>query len=140
MQEAMLSAAIANQGRLMTPYLVQQVQAPDLTIIQRARPTVLSRPVSPRVATEMQTMMIQVVQNPAGTAHNIYMPNLEIAGKTGTAQNSSTLDDSVFTCFTPVGVGNRRIAIGVVVKGGGFGAAAAAPIAQQVIKAYLGVQ
>jgi len=135
----MLAAAIGNQGTLMTPYLVQSVQAPDLTTIQRARQSVLSRPVSSQVAAELQTMMIQVVQNPAGTAHNIYTPNLEIAGKTGTAQNSSTLDDSVFTCFTPVDVGNQKIAVGVVIKGGGFGAAAAAPIAQQVIKAYLGV-
>jgi cell division protein FtsI/penicillin-binding protein 2 len=140
MQEAMLAAAIANHGTLMTPYLVQSVQAPDLTTIQRARPSVLSHPVSPQVAVELQTMMIQVVANPAGTAHNIFMPSLQIAGKTGTAQNSSTLDDSVFTCFTPVAVGNRRIAVGVIVKGGGFGAAAAAPIAQQVIKAYLGVR
>jgi peptidoglycan glycosyltransferase len=140
MQEAMLAAAIANHGTLMTPYLVQRVQAPDLTTIQRARQSVLSRPVSTQVAAELQTMMIQVVANPAGTAHNIYMPNLQIAGKTGTAQNSSTLDDSVFTAFTPVPVNNRRIAVGVIVKGGGFGAAAAAPIAQQVIKAYLGVQ
>ncbi len=139
LQEAMLAAAIGNQGTLMTPYLVQSVQAPDLTTIQRARQSVLSRPVSSQVAAELQTMMIQVVQNPAGTAHNIYTPNLEIAGKTGTAQNSSTLDDSVFTCFTPVDVGNQKIAVGVVIKGGGFGAAAAAPIAQQVIKAYLGV-
>jgi cell division protein FtsI/penicillin-binding protein 2 len=140
MQEAMLAAAIANHGTLMTPYLVQSVQAPDLTTIQRARPSVLSHPVSPQVATEMQTMMIQVVANPAGTAHNIFMPNFEIAGKTGTAQNSSTLDDSVFTCYTPVAVNNRQIAVGVIVKGGGFGAAAAAPIAQQVIKAYLGIR
>ncbi len=137
MQEAMLAAAIANHGTLMTPYLVQSVQAPDLTTIQRARQSVLSHPVSQQVATELQTMMIQVVQNPAGTAHNIFMPNLQIAGKTGTAQNSSTLDDSVFTCFTPEGTSNRPIAVGVIVKGGGFGAAAAAPIAQQVIKAYL---
>jgi peptidoglycan glycosyltransferase len=141
LQEAMFSAAIANNGTLMTPYLVARVQAPDLTTIQGARQSVLSNPVSPQVAADMQAMMIQVVENPAGTAHNIFMPNLQIAGKTGTAQNSSTLDDSVFTCFTPVGdAGNHKIAVGVVVKGGGFGAAAAAPIAQQVIKAYLGVQ
>lgn len=139
MQEAMLAAAIANHGTLMTPYLVQSVQAPDLTTIQGARQSVLSHPVSPQVAADLQTMMIQVVANPAGTAHNIFMPNLEIAGKTGTAQNSSTLDDSVFTCYTPVRVNNRQIAVGVIVKGGGFGAAAAAPIAQQVIKAYLRV-
>ena len=139
LQEAMLSAAVANHGKLMTPYLVQSVQAPDLNNIQSASSSVLSRPVSPQVASDLQAMMIQVVQNPAGTAHDIYMPNLQIAGKTGTAQNSSTLDDSVFTCFTPVGVAGKTIAVGVVVQGGGFGAAAAAPIAQQVIKAYLGV-
>jgi peptidoglycan glycosyltransferase len=137
LQEAMFAAAIANGGTLMRPYLVSQVQAPDLQPIESASPSVLSQAVSPQVASDVQTMMIQVVANPAGTAHDIFMPNLEIAGKTGTAQNSSTLDDSVFTCFTPVAVGNRTIAVGVVVKGGGFGAAAAAPIAQQVIKAYL---
>ena len=139
LQEAMFAAAIANHGTLMRPYLVSQVQAPDLQPISSASQSVLSQAVSPQVAANLQAMMIQVVANPAGTAHNIFMPNLEIAGKTGTAQNSSTLDDSVFTCFTPVGVGNRTIAVGVVVKGGGFGAAAAAPIAQQVIKAYLRV-
>ncbi len=139
LQEAMFSAAIANGGTLMRPYLVSQVQAPDLQIISNASPSVLSQAVTPQVASNLQAMMIQVVANPAGTAHDIFMPNLEIAGKTGTAQNSSTLDDSVFTCFTPVGVGNRTIAVGVVVQGGGFGAAAAAPIAQQVIKAYLNV-
>jgi penicillin-binding protein A len=137
LQEAMFAAAIANGGTLMRPYLVSQVQAPDLQPIESASPSVLSQAVSPQVASDVQTMMIQVVANPAGTAHDIFMPNLEIAGKTGTAQNSSTLDDSVFTCFTPVAVGNRTIAVGVVIKGGGFGAAAAAPIAQQVIKAYL---
>ena len=139
LQEAMFAAAIANHGTLMRPYLVSQVQAPDLQAIQNASPSVLSQAVTPQVAANVQAMMIQVVANPAGTAHDIFLPNLEIAGKTGTAQNSSTLDDSVFTCFTPVGVGNRTIAVGVVVQGGGFGAAAAAPIAQQVIKAYLGV-
>ena len=137
LQEAMFAAAIANGGTLMRPYLVSQVQAPDLQPISSASQSVLSQAVSPQVAANLQAMMIQVVANPAGTAHDIFMPNLEIAGKTGTAQNSSTLDDSVFTCFTPVGVGNRTIAVGVVVKGGGFGAAAAAPTAQQVIKAYL---
>ena len=55
---------------------------------------------------------------------------MEIAGKTGTAQNginNTGLDDAVFTCFAPAG--NPQIAVGVIVKGGGFGADAAAPIA-----------
>ena len=58
--------------------------------------------------------------------------------KTGTAQNginNTSLDDAVFTCFAPAS--NPQIAVGVVVKGGGFGADAAAPIAVKIIKAYL---
>src|SRR6266487_1675010 len=62
LQEAMFSAAIANHGTLMTPYMVARVQAPDLTTIQGARQSVLSNPVSPQVAADMQAMMIQVVE------------------------------------------------------------------------------
>jgi penicillin-binding protein 2 len=63
---------------------------------------------------------------------------VEIAGKTGTAQNgvnNTGLNDAVFTCFAPAS--NPTIAVGVIVKGGGFGADAAAPIAVAVIRAYL---
>jgi penicillin-binding protein A len=141
MQEAMLSAAIANGGTLMKPYLVQQVQAPDLSVIDSASPTALSHPVSATVAGYLTQMMKQVTQNPAGTAYqtaNSSVAGVEIAGKTGTAQNgvnNTGLDDAVFTCFAPAD--NPKIAVGVIVKGGGFGAAAAAPIAVQVIRAYL---
>jgi len=61
-----------------------------------------------------------------------------IAGKTGTAQNgvnNSGLNDAFFTCFAPYA--NPSIAVGVIIQGGGYGASAAAPIAVQVIKAYL---
>jgi peptidoglycan glycosyltransferase len=141
LQEAMFSAAIANGGTLMTPYLVQQVQAPDLSVIESAHQSALSHPVSSTVAGDVAQMMQQVTQNPAGTAYataNSSVAGVVIAGKTGTAQNgvnNSGLDDAVFTCFAPAS--NPRIAVGVIVKGGGFGAAAAAPIAVQVIRAYL---
>jgi cell division protein FtsI/penicillin-binding protein 2 len=61
-----------------------------------------------------------------------------MAGKTGTAQNgvnNSGLNDAVFTCYAPYD--NPQIAVGVIIQGGGYGATAAAPIAVQVIKAYL---
>ncbi len=64
---------------------------------------------------------------------------IDIRGKTGTAQNgpnNSGLDDAVFTCFA-AGPG-QQIAVAVIVQGGGFGAAAAAPIAVKIIQAYLG--
>jgi peptidoglycan glycosyltransferase len=140
LQEAMLSATIANGGKLMRPYMVQQVQAADLSIIDSASPTVLNVPVSTTVAGQIKTMMVHVVSQPDGTANaiNNAIPGVQIAGKTGTAQNgvnNSGLNDAVFTCFASNG--NRSMAVGVIIQGGGYGAAAAAPIAVSVLKAYL---
>jgi peptidoglycan glycosyltransferase len=139
LQEAMMAAAIANHGTLMAPYLVQKVTAPDLTPLQNASPAALSQPVTPDVASKMAAMMTDVVKQSYGTAHNVaYLPDIPIAAKTGTAQNGANntgLDDAVFTCFAPVG--NPQIAVGVVVKGGGLGADASAPIAVKIIQAYL---
>ena len=140
LQEAMMSATIANGGKLMRPYLVQQVQAADLSVVDQASPQELGQPVSSTVAGQIKGMMLHVVDQPEGTAFafNNAIPNAPIAGKTGTAQNganNSGLNDAVFTCFA--GSGNRSMAVGVIIQGGGYGAAAAAPIAVNVLKAYL---
>jgi peptidoglycan glycosyltransferase len=140
LQEAMFSAAIANGGTLMKPYLVQQVTASDLSTVTSTTPSVLSQPVSSTVASEVGKMMLAVVQDPDGTgyAFNQSAEGVQIAGKTGTAEtgvNNSGLDDAAFTCFAPYA--NPKIAVGVIIQGGGYGASAAAPIAVQVIKAYL---
>ena len=142
LQEAMFSAAIANNGTLMTPYMVQKVTAPDLTPLETAQPTLLGQAVSPSVAADVSQMMVNVVKQPYGTAHETaFLPNIAIAAKTGTAQNGANntgLDDAVFTCFAPVS--NPQIAVGVIVKGGGLGADASAPIAVKIIQAYLASQ
>ncbi len=140
LQEAMYAAAIANGGTLMSPYLVQQVRAADLSVVQSATPTVLSQPVSASAADQVKQMMLSVVSAPDGTAHQFAnsIPGVQIAGKTGTAQNgvnNSGLNDAVFTSFASSG--NRSMAVGVIIQGGGYGAAAAAPIAVNVLKAYL---
>jgi penicillin-binding protein A len=141
LQEAMFAAAIANGGVLMRPYLVQQVTASDLSTVQTTTPTILSQPVAASVAGDVGQMMLAVVQDPDGTAYD-FNSNAEgglvIAGKTGTAQNgvnNTGLNDAAFTCFAPFS--NPQIAVGVIIQGGGYGATAAAPIAVQVIKAFL---
>jgi peptidoglycan glycosyltransferase len=140
LQEAMFAAAIANGGTLMKPYLVQQVTASDLSTVQATPQTVFSQPVSPSVANSVGQMMRAVVQDSNGTAF-AFNANAEggvvIAGKTGTAETgqNSGLNDAAFTAFAPYG--NPDIAVGVIIQGGGYGAVAAAPIAVQVIKAYL---
>ena len=145
LQEAMFSAAVANGGKLMYPYLVQRVVGQGLSVIDSASTHVLSQAISPGVATNLQAMMNQVTQNPGGTAFATASQQaaggIVIDGKTGTAQNgldNGNLNDAVFTCFVP-GTGGQPspIAVGVIVQGGGFGADAAAPIAVKVIQAYL---
>jgi peptidoglycan glycosyltransferase len=140
LQEAMFAATIANGGKLMTPYLVKQITASDLSTVDTTGTTQLSQPVSASVAAGLGQMMLAVVQDSDGTANafNTAAVGFTMAGKTGTAQtgtNNTGLDDAVFTCYAPYD--NPQIAVGVIIQGGGYGATAAAPIAVQVIKAYL---
>jgi penicillin-binding protein A len=140
LQEAMFAATVANGGTLMTPYLVKQITASDLSTVKTASPTQLSQPISSTVASDLGQMMLAVVQDSDGTANafNTSAVGFTMAGKTGTAQNGANntgLDDAVFTCYAPYD--NPQIAVGVIIQGGGYGATAAAPIAVQVIKAYL---
>jgi peptidoglycan glycosyltransferase len=139
LQEAMFAATVANGGTLMKPYLVEQVTASDLSIVESTQPQVLGHPISGTVASYEQQMMTAVVQQPEGTGNafnSSTLGGLVIAGKTGTAQNGQSANpDAVFTAFAPAS--NPKIAVGVMIEGGGYGAAAAAPIAVAVIKAYL---
>jgi peptidoglycan glycosyltransferase len=140
LQEAMFAATVADGGKLMTPYLVKQVTASDLSTVETTSPAQLSQPVSPTVASDLGQMMLAVVQDSDGTAnaYNTAAVGFTMAGKTGTAQNgvnNTGLNDAVFTCYAPYD--NPQIAVGVIIQGGGYGATAAAPIAVQVIKAYL---
>ncbi len=141
LEEAMVAATIANNGTLMKPYLVQQVTASDLSVISQATPTVLGTPMSQAVASYEKQMMLAVVNDSNGTGFapvaQAGAQNLQIAGKTGTAQTANgSVPDSVFTAFAPAG--NPTIAVGVIVQGGGYGATTAAPIAIAAIKAAQG--
>ncbi len=133
LQAAMVAAAIANDGTLMTPYLVDQLRAPDSTVIEQTDPDELSEPVSPEVAAGLTEMMVSVVANGSGRAARI--PGTEVAGKTGTAENAGP-DHNWFIGFAPAD--DPQIAVAVfVANGGGTGGDVSAPIARQVMQAYL---
>jgi peptidoglycan glycosyltransferase len=139
LQEAMIAATVANNGVEMKPYLVQEVTASDASVVQQAQPAELGQPITSTVAGYEKQMMVAVVQDSDGTGNQFNSSvedGLVIAGKTGTAQNGVSAEpDAVFTAFAPAD--NPKIAVGVMIEGGGYGAAAAAPIAVAVIKAYL---
>ena len=140
LQMAMVSAAIANKGTVMKPYLVKDSRNSNLDIISQTQPEQLSQAVSPEVAAALTRMMTTVVRSGTGTAAQIQ--GIEVAGKTGTAQNvPGGAPHAWFTAFAPAG--DPRIAVAVVVEHGGnagseaFGGKVAAPIARQVMEAVL---
>lgn len=141
LQMAMVSAAIANGGTLMTPNLVASITAPNLSVLQKLSPTVYGTPVSSDIATTMTQLMINNVAN--GAASNARISGVEVAGKTGTAQNGEGKQPYTlwFTGFAPAN--DPQVAVAVVVEnGGGRGQSAvgntiAAPIAKKVIEAVL---
>jgi peptidoglycan glycosyltransferase len=129
----MIASAVADDGKLMTPYMVDQVRAPDLTVIDRTEPEVLSEATTPEVAADLTQMMISVVQNGSGRAAQI--DGVQVAGKTGTAENAGP-DHNWFVGFAPAD--DPKIAVAVfVANGGGTGGDVSAPIARDVIAAYL---
>lgn len=142
LQMAMVSAAIANDGVLMEPYLVATERGPNLAVTMEAEPQVLSRPISASTASTMTDMMENVVANGTGSPGQV--SGVSVAGKTGTAQSGieGVAPTAWFTAFAPAD--DPQIAIAVVVEEGGdlgneaTGAAVAAPIASAVIEAVLG--
>ncbi|MGB8650193.1 MAG: penicillin-binding protein 2 [Mycobacteriales bacterium] len=141
LQMAMVAAGIANGGEVMRPYLVKEVQAPDLSELDLASPQVYSQAVSPAVASQLTTMMEAVVTSGTGTRAQI--PGVAVAGKTGTAQHAQGRPPHAwFIGFAPAN--DPKVAVAVLVEDGGSlgseatGGALAAPIAQAVMRAVLG--
>jgi len=135
LQAAMVAAAVAHDGTLMTPYLVDQVRAPDLSVLDETDPDVFSEPISRDVADQLTEMMLSVVENGSGRAAQI--PGVQVAGKTGTAQvREDVPDHNWFIGFAPAD--DPQIAVAIfVANGGGTGGDVSAPIARQVMQAYL---
>jgi penicillin-binding protein A len=140
LQMAMVSAAIANDGVLMDPYVVRQVLSQDLKPIETHKEQELSTAMTPENAKELQQMMLQVVSQ--GTGHNAQIPGVEVAGKTGTAQSDPKRKPFAwFTSFAPVD--DPAIAVAVIVEDADIprndiaGGRVAAPIARAVMQAAL---
>jgi len=135
LQAALVAATVANDGVQMKPIIVDQVQAPDLTVIDSTQPEEWREPITADVANQLTEMMLSVVENGSGRAARI--DGVEVAGKTGTAQVSDEVADHTwFMGFAPAD--DPQIAVAVfVANGGGTGGERSAPIARQVIEAYL---
>ncbi len=140
LQVAMVSAAVANKGVLMKPYLVQQVVGADLEILDQHQPQQLSQATSPKVAAVLTRMLVSTVDN--GTGGTVRIPGVAVAGKSGTAeQGNGRPPHAWFTAFAPAE--DPQIAVAVVVEDGGTagddagGSRTAGPIAKDVMQVVL---
>jgi len=140
LQIAMVASAIANDGTLMQPTLVESILAPDLTVREELQPTVYNTPMSSETAETLTQMMISAVSN--GVGSNARISGVNVAGKTGTAENGDGDPYTLwFTGFAPAE--NPEVVVAVVVENGGglgrrgFGNTVAAPIAKKVLEAVL---
>lgn len=135
LQIALLSAAVANDGTLMRPYLVEEVRLADGSTIQRAEPAEYRATMGADVANQLTAMMVAVTQ-PGGTGTAAAIPGIAVAAKSGTSETVAGAEDhAVFTAFAPADA--PRVAVGVLVEYAGFGGDVAAPIARAILQAAL---
>ena len=137
LQMAQVAAAVANDGELMEPRLVEKVVDRDGRTKEEIQPDEQSQVMSRESARQVARMMASVVREGSGTA--AALQGIEVAGKTGTAEIDVARDIAQpwFIGFAPTEKGRIAVAATVERIQGGTGGAVAAPIARQVLEALL---
>jgi len=140
LQMAMVSAGIANGGKVMQPSLVDSITTSDLKQVESFSAKQYSDPLSSSEASDLTEAMQSVVN--AGTGTNAQIDGVDVAGKTGTAEGGTGDPYTLwFTGFAPAK--DPEVAVAVVVgNGGGLGQSGvgntvAAPVAKKVMEAVL---
>ncbi|MFG2293255.1 peptidoglycan D,D-transpeptidase FtsI family protein [Streptomyces sp. NPDC048603] len=143
LQMAMVAAAVANDGKLMKPYMVDRLTSPNADDIDRHKPEEMSRPVSAENAQKLQAMMVNVVENGSGKKARIN--GVTVGGKTGTAQHGEKNSKKPYAWFISYAKTDQGspVAVAVVIEdssadredisGGGL----AAPVAKAVMEAVI---
>ncbi|MBI4228422.1 MAG: penicillin-binding protein 2 [Deltaproteobacteria bacterium] len=144
LQIALMTASIANGGTLLKPQIVKKVTAADGKVLLNMSPQKNGRiPVNEEAINLIMKALKGVVNDPGGTGWASRVDNIEVAGKTGTAQvialnsNSDKIshkDHAWFTSYAPAD--NPEIAVTVIVEHGGGGGAVAAPIVKKILETY----
>jgi penicillin-binding protein 2 len=148
LQMATLYAAIANNGKLWLPQIVERIESPDGHVLEEFAPRVRRElAIAPENLAFLRQALVGVVNQSKGTAHKVRTETVQVAGKTGTAQVRRLVrrgeslpptyeqnDHAWFVGFAPAG--DPRIAFAVLVEHGGHGGEVAAPLAMEIASHY----
>jgi len=154
LQMVVLMAAVANDGIRLKPQIISRVETANGTVVEDHPPHVTGKiPFTARAMELVRKGLYNAVNSIRGTAKKIRLKNVDISGKTGTAQvfsrksnedNRKTPEQhhlkphAWFVAYAPSD--NPKIALAVIVEHGEHGSSAAAPIAGELIKTYLGAE
>lgn len=125
---AMLAAAFANEGKIMQPYMADEIISPAGIVIKKTTPTLWREVTSAQRAKLIHSFMVQVVEQ--GTGQGAYVNGVSVAGKTGTAENAAGAEHGWF--IGSAQLPSRNIAFCIILENSGSGATAA-PIARELI-------
>jgi penicillin-binding protein A len=141
LQMAQVVSTIANGGQGMVPYVVDEVRAPDLSVLDKTSSEEMpERAMSASAAGQLTDMMVAVVDS--GTGTTAQLGGIDVAGKTGTAQSQADRPPYAwFVSFAPAD--DPQVAVAVVVEDAGVardaisGSGLAAPVARAIMEAVV---
>ncbi len=125
----LITSSIANNGKIITPTIVKEIENPDGVLIYKYNPHVISSSQVDNI-NRVKSMMRSVVEK--GTGKKASIKGVSVSGKTGTAQNSKGLNDIWFVGFAPYE--EAKISVVVLIEDQtSTGGEIAAPIARELI-------
>jgi len=151
-QLAMLTAALANGGKILKPTIIRQIRGADGSVVVDVSPVVKWEiGADPDHVAFLRTALRSVVSNVRGTGKRCRIPGLNVRAKTGTSQVISSRQraeegeqipyhERTYALFLAyIDDMPKKIALVVIVEHGGGGGASAAPLARKIICRYYGV-
>ena len=130
---ALVAAAVANNGDLMSPYLIEIVKDSMGQVLQQGEARHWLSVTTPQICGIIKDGMVDAVKS--GTAKAARVAGVEVAGKTGSAQNPHGQTHAWFIGFAPAD--QPRLAVAVLVENAGSGGTVAAPVAGKLLSAAL---
>ena len=129
----LITCAIANDGVLKMPYVLDRVVSADGNLIKDLKPEQEIQLMTPKESYDLTALMREVVEH--GTGTKLSGKSYTVAGKTGSAEYNKNSDSHAwFTGFAPAV--NPEVCITVVIEGAGSGGDYAVPTARRVLDAY----